>query len=223
MDEIVETVDKWTFMESLPKTWAGFTLGVEKNQLGEQYNIFSYSNNEKRRSLSLLYDNLTKDYLVRIKVGMTEYYDINYIVGNLEALEETLKTRLEDTLNELGGKQHYESIFREKQILEWPYIAKLPAKAVGFELFISPSQAVKMINGSYIVLDYSDFSAASNLIIYYNVFRDEFFGELRPKMTPMMTVLFDARQLDDLANKLENNLVPELESLRRMISADSEE
>ncbi|MBP2653745.1 MAG: hypothetical protein H6Q73_1314 [Firmicutes bacterium] len=219
MDKIIEQVTDWVYLQSLPDRNAGFTLVMEQKLCGEQYNICSYTNDEMKRSLSLLYDNATKDFLVLVKVGLTEFYDISFITPDINVMEKNLRMRLEPTLLDLSGTQEreYESIFRAKNILEWPYTAKLPDEVAGFKLFINPQQALKAINGSYIIVDYSDFTAASNLLIYYNVYRDEFFGELRLRMTPMMTGLFDARELDELANKMDTNLISSLDSLRDMI------
>lgn len=147
-------------------------------------------------------------------MGLTAYYDVNLICGDRSGAEKILAGRLQPTLDRLAGKEDYESIFRAKKILEWPYRQNLPHECAGFRLFIGPAEAVKTINGSYIVLDYSDFAAASNMIIYYNIYRDEFFGEFRLRQTPQMTAMFDARELDDLAQKLETGLEPALNALR---------
>jgi hypothetical protein len=151
-----------------------------------------------------------------VKIGLTEYYDINYITTDLPALEQVLESRLEKMLQTLGEQaaDSYESSFTAKKILEWSYTDELPKNIAGFDLFINPHQPVKTINGSYIIIDYCDFAAASNLVVFYNVYRDEFFSELRVKLTPRMLGLFDERDLDQLAKKMKNNLQPVLQGLR---------
>ncbi|MBP2646138.1 MAG: hypothetical protein H6Q75_1578 [Firmicutes bacterium] len=218
--EIFEQIAGWSYIKELPKEYLGFTLECQQQENGEQYNIFCYKADAKRRSFSVVYDNVTKDFLARIEIGLTEYYDIRFITTDLLSEERVLRLKLEQVLADLAGEgQGYESVFRMKKILEWPYIKNLPASVCGFELFIQPDRAIKVINGSYVIIDYSDFEAASNLIVYYNVYRDEFFGELRLDRTPQMTALFDAKELDDLALKLEENLLPSLEALRGKIAA----
>ena len=55
-----------------------------------------------------------------------------------------------------------------------------------------------MLNGSYIIFDYSDFALESNFIIYYNEFRSEFYGEARIKNIPEMNYTFDSDSLLEL-------------------------
>ena len=85
------------------------------------------------------------------------------------------------------------------------------------KLFINPKEPVKVINGSYIIIDYCDFEAESNFIIYYNVFRDEFFGEAKIHRIPEITYEYDSSELKDLKIKLENKLENTLKQLRERI------
>lgn len=219
MKKIIEQVAEWEFLRQLPVDYAGFTLETELAECGSQYALFSYHKPEDYLCFSVLYDKATRDFLARVTIGLTEYYDVSFITTSLVALETALTERLEQTLEVLANPatREYESIFRAKKILEWPYAANLPVELAGFTLYISPRQTVKTINGSYIIIDYSDFRAASNLNIYYNIYRDEFFGELRLRRTPRMINMFDAKELPDLAEKLTANLSPALESLRAEI------
>jgi len=109
------------------------------------------------------------------------------------------------------------SIIIDKQILEWPYGNELPQELLGFELFIKPSAPVKIINGSYIIIDYSDFSNESSLVIYYNIFRDEFFGEARIRRTPQMSAVFDATTLEKLQENIATHLNKVLQSIRNQL------
>lgn len=219
MEEIIEQVKAWPFLQQLPARKAGFSLHLDLTVDGTLYNIFSYSNPDEVKSFSVVYDAATKDYLARVMVGLNEFYDISFICTDLAVLEKNLTTKLGPALLELSGERHYESIVVKKNILDWPYGAKLPGEVAGFRLFITPRQPLKVINGSYVIIDYSDFAIASDLTINYNVFRDEFFGELRLKRTPHMTTDFDTRELDELAAKLDSGLEPALLDLRARVTA----
>ena len=105
----------------------------------------------------------------------------------------------------------------KKKILEWDYVAKLPETIEGFKLFIKPAQPVKTINGSYIIFDYCDFATDSNFIIYYNVFRDEFFGEAKIRKIPEMNYAFDSHELIELEEKLDEHLLARLKEIRSRI------
>ena len=219
MKKIIEQVQTWELLAKLPTEFAGFTLCRKLQEQGTQYCIFTYQNEEWHRSFSVLYDKTTKEFFARAVVGLTEYFDVNFIVGDIELLEKILISRLNDTLTSLAvfNPDNLGSIIVDKQILEWPYEKELPQKLVGFELFIRPSAPVKIINGSYIIIDYSDFSYESSLVIYYNIFRDEFFGEARIRRTPQMAAVFDATTLEELQENITAHLKVVLESMRSQL------
>ena len=56
-----------------------------------------------------------------------------------------------------------EHIIEDKAIMDWEYIDNLPKEIDGFKLFINPKEPVKIINGSYIIIDYCDFSKETDL------------------------------------------------------------
>jgi hypothetical protein len=219
MKKIIEQVAEWPLLQQLPDSFAGFALTVVQQQCANQYLIFSYDCPERQRSFAVLYDNATKDFLARVTVGLTEYYDVSFIVTSLAALETALGERLRPVLDGLArtGGPVADSVFSGKKIGDWAYGASLPREAAGFVLFIDPRSPVRTINGSYIIIDYSDFAAESGLVICYNVYRDEFFGETRLRRTPQTTALFDAKELSELAAKLDANLAPVLTALRRQL------
>lgn len=217
MKEIIAQVNEWPFLRQLPANQAGFCLNFDLAEDGVQYNIFSYRNAEELRSFSVVYDRATRDFLARVAVGLNEFYDVSFICPDLASLERILSAKLAAALVDLSGGQQYESIFRAKKILEWPYSQRLAGEVAGFRLFITPRQPLKTVNGSYIILDYSDFSAASNLSVSYNVYRDEFFGQIRLRQTPSMIGTFDTRDLGELAAILERELESALIDLRGRI------
>ncbi|MBP2628663.1 MAG: hypothetical protein H6Q68_3374 [Firmicutes bacterium] len=219
MEKIIAQIQAWELLAKLPTEFTGFTLSLELQERGTQYCIFTYQNIEWHKSFSVLYDKATKEFLARTVVGLTEYFDVNFIVGDIGLLEKLLIKRLKDTLVSLAifNPDHLGSIIIDKQILEWPYGEKLPQELVGFELFIKPCEPVKIINGSYIIIDYSDFFNESSLVIYYNIFRDEFFGEARIRRTPHMSAVFDATTLDKLQENITVHLKVVLQSMRNQL------
>lgn len=221
MEEIIKQICDSEHLQKLPEALHGFKLIPEFIKEDTVYRIFRYCNQDQRRSFSVIYDNATKEFIAKITVGLVVFCDISYIVADLAALEKVLAEHLDHTLTKLGcfNVQDLDLIFREKKIVEWSYAAQLPEQIAGFELFIRPEQPLKIINGSYIILDYSDFSSDSNLIIYYNIYRDEFFGEMRIKRTLQMAANFETKLLSELADKLSLYLVPALEDMRKQIQA----
>ena len=220
MEKKIAQIKEWELLAKLPTEFAGFSLIIELQERGTQYCIFSYQNAEWHKSFSVIYDKATKEFLARAVIGLTEYFDVNFIVGDIELLEKLLVNRLKDTLTNLAvfHRERLDSIILDKKILEWSYGKELPEELAGFTLFIKPSEPVKIINGSYVIIDYSDFSKESSLVIYYNIFRNEFFGEARIRRTPQMSAAFDANTLDKLQENIKNHLKNVLENVREQLS-----
>ncbi|CUH96975.1 hypothetical protein P22_3096 [Propionispora sp. 2/2-37] len=216
MDKIIEQIENWGFLQGLAVELEGFRLNRIFKQEGMKYFLFSYCHEEQHRIFTVLYDHATRDFMGRIVFGLTEFIDTTFIVNNLAALEKILCEKMQQTLRRLlhFDKNTLESNFINKKILEWKYGHNLPKQIADFDLFISPCEPLRIINGSYIIIDYSNFRLESNLIIYYNIYRDEFFGEIRINRTPRMTATFDALSLTELEDKLEAHLVTELNSIR---------
>lgn len=224
-EKIAAIVGDWAYIKDLPKEWFGFQRRYEMHEENDYYDIFSYHNNVTRRKITVYYHEETKEYKARITVGLTEFCNIDFITSNLTALENILKDRFERTLRNLAifDQDNIDSILIEKKILEWKYIDRLPKTIEGFTLFIRPNEPLRSINGSYIIFDYSDFAAESNFIIYYNIFRDEFFGESRIRRIPEMNYVFDTHELIDLEEKLDLHLFNRLKAIRQHINETGKE
>lgn len=188
-------------------------------EVADTFLIYSYENNELKRKTTIYYHEETKEYKLLVTIGLIEFCAIEYISESLEKLEVVLKSRFDNLLGDIShfNREHISAIVIEKAIMNWEYIDKLPEKIEGFKLFISPKEPVKIINGSYIIIDYCDFSKESNFIIYYNIFRDEFFGEARLHRIPEVTYEFDCSELNELELVLEKNLKRMLQQIREQI------
>lgn len=223
MEKIITQVQSWELLSKLPAALENFILTIELEERGTQYCIFTYENKDHHKSFSVLYDKATKEFLARIIIGLTEYFDVNFIVDDITILEKLLKARLRDSLKNLAvfNQDNLDSIVVDKKILEWGCKEKLPQEFAGFTLFIKPWQPVKIINGSYIIVDYSDFSNESSLVIYYNIFRDEFFGEARIRRTPQMSAVFDGNTLEKLQENMDIHLKAVLEDMRAQLDKEA--
>ena len=159
---------------------------------------------------------------MRIGLGLLEFNDISYFSQSLGEFEALLRSRLDKTLEEFMTfvPEQVGVAIQEKRLLQWTYAEQLPEEASGFKRLLSPREPVKVINGSYLILDYSDLVAQTSLVLYYNVYRDEFFGELRVQGLPELVSDFDAKTLTELEQKLEKRLTPVLEALRQRLEKE---
>ena len=214
----VETdVCDWAYLKRLPPMLEGFSYRKDMHVEEDIYALFSYENNAMHRAALAYYHEETKEYKLSVQIGLTNFCRIEFIAPNIAAFEKRLDEHLRKLLVELVtfDPKTISSIVCKKKIMEWEYGRSLPTELEGFELFIAPEKPLKITNGSYIILDYSDFSIASNFVIYYNIFRDEFFGEGRVHGIPEINYLFDSHDLAGLATKLEHHLAARLQDIRQ--------
>ena len=219
LEKVQAEVSAWAYSNQLSSVEKNFPLKMLMREEGDTFQIYSYENEDLKRSVMIYYHEETKEYKLMITIGLTQFCAIEYISADLAQLEKILRERFDNLLGDISSfnEDHMSIIIKEKKIMQWDYIDKLPQEICGFRLFINPREPVKVINGSYIIIDYCDFAAQSNFIIYYNVFRDEFFGEAKIHRIPEITYEFDSSELKDLRLKLEEKLENTLKQLRARI------
>lgn len=220
----VETQD-WPLPQELPEVCHGFTLDREVHINGDMYDLFTYTNEALHKQAVAYFHEETHEYKLRVSYGLITFCRIEYITPKLAVFEAQLRKELAQTLANMAAfnPATLSSIVRDKQIMEWDLAAKLPAELEGFELFVRPTEPVKITNGSYIIIDYVDFALASSFTAYYNIFRDEFFAEARIWRIPDVTYDFDAHELPELAERLREKLVPRLQEIRKRAIAEKDE
>ncbi|WP_346354934.1 hypothetical protein [Azotosporobacter soli] len=222
MSEQIET-QEWPFLKELPTTVLGFSLDLQEQKLAGRTQLFSYQDDKKRLGFSAMYDKNTKEYSIRRKIGLTEFCDIDFCTEQLPRFEQLLQERMQESMRQMSNFDEalLDSIVIKKEILQWGRELELSAKSHGFLLFVEPCRPVKVINGSYMVLDYSDFLNESNLVVYYNMFRDDFFAEIRIHRLPEMTTLFDATTTKELDVIIKQHLEEVLQYMRGKIDNET--
>ena len=214
--QIEKELSAWSYLQEIPREIDGFVFHLDMNIQEDIYDIYSYVNETLHKCATAYYHEETHEYKLRVGIGLTEFCCIEYIAPDLACFEKLIKQQFPGLLKDMSvfNPRTVSCLVREKEILTWHYQDVLPDELEGFSLYIKPDEPVRIINGSYIILDYSDFAIKSNFIIYYNVFRDEFFGEARINNIPEVNYLFDAADLSGLMEKLSVNLIPRLHDIR---------
>lgn len=228
-EETIEKVKKelegWQYLEELPETWHGFTKHLLGRPIDDCYDIFAYKSQELHKSATAYFHEETHEYKLRIKIGLIELCRIEFITADFSVFEKLLRTQLEQLLCDLSefNPKSVSSIVRDKEILNWEAGRDLPEELEGFSLFIRPEYPVKINNGSYILIDYVDFSLESNVTVYYNIYRDEFFSEARIWNIPDVNYDFDSNTLSELEERLQRYLVPRLREVRTRAEKEAKE
>ena len=204
------------FAENLPAELEGFTIKKIFAPDEDKFIFFTYANEKNHCALTTYFHAETSEFKVRQRIGLTEFCLTNFFTEDFKTFQSLLNAELADVLKNLRGlrDKSINNFLREKKIDKWAYGKNLPATLEGFELFISPAAPVEVTNGSFIVINYADFSINSDFVLYYNVYSDEFSGELRIDGAPHVSYAFDAKTLEELEAKLKENLTTELLAIR---------
>ncbi len=225
LEKIKQELSSWPDMEAMPQVLHGFLLERLEQEVEDCYDIFSYRNEPLHRSVTAYYHEETHEYKLRVKIGLIEFCNIAYISEDVEVFRAHTEERLGDYLHSLTvfDEKSLGTILRQKKVTSWEAAKDLPEELEGFTLFIRPQEPVKINNGSFIILDYVDFSIESSVTIYYNLYRDEFFGEARIRSIPDVSYDFDATELGELEARLQRDLEARLHEVRMRANAQKKE
>ncbi|MBO4401467.1 MAG: hypothetical protein J5809_06435 [Selenomonadaceae bacterium] len=208
---IAEEAASAEFFTSLPNNIRGFALKKIFDDELDKFNYFRYE--KDHRSLTAYFHEETAEYKVRVSIGLNEFCLTKFFTGDFKRFTELLRAELDSAIENLTAPVT-DSLLAEKNFADWEYAKTLPKNLEGFELFISPDNPAKTTNGSYILLNYSDFDAASDFSVFYNVYTENFTGESKIRLVPHVSYLFDAVTLKELEAALEKNLAAELNSIK---------
>lgn len=210
--EIQEETKTWDFIDELPEQVGQFTKKRVGTIDGQILTICRYEAPALRASLDITYSSETFDYILVHTMGMNSYRDIRFIYKEKDIFAQKVKSYLPGILDSMEHptKVNLGEMVDEKGILTWDYGNNLPEKIGPFELYIKPANAIEHINGSIIMIDYSNFVRKDQLIIMYNRLRDEFFGEVKINSVFHASMDFDSKNLKQLEQKLKEHLEPTL-------------
>lgn len=210
--EIQEETRSWDFINQLPEQVGQFTKKRVGTIEGQILTICRYEAPALRASLDITYSSETFDYILVHTMGMNSYRDIRFIYKEKDIFAQKVQNYLPGILDcmEHPTRVNLGEMVEEKGILTWDYGNHLPEKIGPFELYIRPANAIEHINGSIILIDYSNFVRKDQLIIMYNRLRDEFFGEVKINSVFHASMDFDSRNLQELEQRLEDHLEPTL-------------
>lgn len=216
IEKIKAQIADWQYRKELPKLWHGFTLNRTMVAGKDSFDLYCYENKELHKSAVIYFHEETHEYKIRLKIGLIEFCRIEFITASLATFENLLKAQFEQVLMDMAefNPKSLSSIVLDKKITTWDTGASLPKTLLGFNLFITPAQPVKINNGSYIIIDYVDFSLESSFTVYYNIYRDEFFAEARIWNIPDVSYDFDSNELTELEEKLHQHIMPRLKNIR---------
>ena len=221
-EKIDEALAAWTVLDELPAELNGYLLSKNREKHEAQYDFFRYDRADAHRSVVSFYDAATTSYKLRVEIGVVSFALPSFIHGDLETFGRELQRYLPRVMAEMHADalETQELLPVRESIAAWEYGRELPEQLEGYELFVRPSAPAQMTNGSFLIIDYVDFARANDVGIYYNCYRNEFFGEYHAAGMPYVSYDFDASDLEELEQRLKLNLARYLR--RAAAEADAE-
>lgn len=215
--KIEAEIKDWEYLKELPEIIHRFQLCREQRIVESMYDLYSYVHPQLHKKAVIYYHEETHEYKVRVYIGLIEFCRIEFITAKLKDFERLLRMQFDDLLKDMEtyNPDSLSSIVMKMGIREWGDTCSLPESCEGFNLFIRPQIPEKINNGSYVLINYVDFTIESDFTIYYNIYRNEFFGEARIWDIPDVNYDFDSSSLEELAEKLRIYMVPRLQEIRQ--------
>ncbi len=220
-NKILAEIETTDFFDKLPEEICGYKLKKIFADDGDKFFYFSYDNAENHRSFAAYFHEETAEYKVRVKIGLTEFCLTKFFTNKLETFEKILNAEMKATIENLSAPIDTKTdlLISDKNFDSWDYPKTLPKNLEGFELFIKPDNPAKITNGSYIILNYSNFENFCDFTIFYNIYSESFSGESKINLVPNVSYLFDATSLKDLEKNLKKNLEAELLNIKKFSTA----
>ena len=215
--EIEAELQEWEFLKQLPKELEGFTLREGTGIKGNILNIASYVDEVNHICVDLIYTGETFDYVIVKNLGLHTFRDDRFFTRDKDKFAEVVLSKLPSLLQEMG-KDKVKKMGYESEVMgfkEWAYWKTLPKQIGNFELYITPDNPLEYINGSWVILDYSDFAHGNQLMFLYNSFRNELFAETKKGHLPLTTEEFNANSLSTLSALIKEKLEKTLADLEK--------
>ena len=215
--EIEAELQEWEFLKQLPKELEGFTLREGTGIKGNILNIASYVDEANHACVDLIYTGETFDYVIVKNLGLHTFRDDRFFTRDKDKFAEVVLNKLPALLQEMG-KSKVKHMGYESEVMgfnEWDDWKTLPKQIGNFELYITPDNPLEYINGSWVILDYSDFANGNQLMFLYNSFRNELFAEMKKGYLPLTTEEFNANSLEALSALVKEKLEKTLTALEK--------
>lgn len=204
------------FAENLPDEIDGFATKKIFATVDDKFIFFTCADERIHCAATVYFHDETAEFKLSQRIGLTEFCLTNFFTEDFAAFQKLIDAELSDVLKNLRDVRDkpINRFLRDKKIDTWTF--DFPATLEGFELFISPDKPVEVTNGSFVLVNYADFAAGSDFVLYYNIYGDVFSAESRIKGASHVSYAFEATELDDLTVKLRENLAAELREIRHL-------
>lgn len=211
-----EKLKDWDFLKKLPQEILGFKLASNFSIKGQELLLATYKN-ENHCALNLIYTEETGDFAVVKNIGLNRFKVESLFSRDKEHFAKVTLEYLEKLLKDIELNSEIECPYAAKVIglNDWHGWENLPEKIGKFQFFIKPDRPLKYLNGSYILIDYSDFESNNQLIILFNEYRNEIYGEIKNHginfFTKEFDCVFEEKKTQKILDDFSKNLLLKIE------------
>ena len=100
-----------------------------------------------------------------------------------------------------------------KGFMKWDYEKVMPERMGQYKRIIKPVNPVEGLNGSFIIGAYECRERNIGVLFFYNIYREEYYGELRAGGIPVIVHQYDATTINEFSSHMEAYLEKDLETL----------
>lgn len=188
---------------------------IRQDDKDVEYRIFTYTDQRNDWTVRAVVNPATDEFAIHTDIGMLEFSLIEFITDDFPMFRDMVEKRLPAVIKDYydDPPRHFGVIYQSKGLAGEDWSTLLPDTHGTMSCIIKPDRAVRIINGSYMVVAYYDAATHSGLSIMYNILRDDFFAEQRVYNFPNLVHDFDSKDVQDLKKALSARLVPVLDHI----------
>lgn len=204
----------WDIEKELPADISGYKLHRIDKQDGRIYYAFGWTNEENGWEVRALFEEETMDYMVKMYLRLVTLTEIELITGDFDEFKRNLVLLTPKAIDhELIHRENVSVLVRGKGFMVWDSEPFLPETIGHYQRMIKPSMPVLGLNGSYIIGAYECREKDTGILFFYNMYRDEYYGELRAGGIPGIIHQYDAKTIPELEEAINKNLKKDLHAL----------
>ena len=204
----------WDIEKELPTEIGEYKLKRMDRQEGRIYYAFCWEGQKTGWQVRALFDEETMDYMVKMDLHMITMTEIELITGDFEEFKRNMKLLTPKCIEkELIHREQVSVLVRGKGFMVWDYSHYFPPVIGHYERIIEPAKPLLGLNGSYIIASYECKEKDTGILFFYNMYRDEYYGELRAKGIPGIIHQYDAKTIQALETAIRHHLEKDLEDL----------
>lgn len=204
----------WDIEKELPAEIGGYKLKRLDRQEGRIYFAFCWEDEKTGWQVRALFDEETMDYMVKAFLPMVTFTEIELITGDFEEYKRNMKLLTPAYIEkELIHRENVSVLVRGRGFMVWDYTPFFPETLGHYQRTIEPHRPLLGLNGSYIICAYECAEKNTGLLFFYNIYRDEYYGELRAQGIPGIIHQYDAKTLEDFEKKIAAHLSNDMQDL----------